>query len=104
MKTVKKDLPRDASYVFPVNILDGGALLRKIKWIPNSTVHDVILQSSCIGYALLYLMDMMGNQVTKDLGYQRHLRNTSTYVKVDLENQISCSKKEFLEVKQNLMN
>ena len=46
----------------------------------------------------------MRNQVMKDLGYQRHLRNTPTYVKDDLKNQISCSEKTFFEVKQNLLN
>ena len=31
MKVVTKNVPSDASYVSPVHILDGGALLRKIK-------------------------------------------------------------------------
>ena len=51
MKTVTKNVPKNASYVSPVYILDGGAFLRKIKWIPNSTVHNVILQySQCIKF------------------------------------------------------
>ena len=45
MKAVIKMYQKNASYVSPVYILDGGALLRKIQWIPNSTVH-VILQYS----------------------------------------------------------
>ena len=31
VKAVTKNVARDASYVFPVYILDGGALLRKTK-------------------------------------------------------------------------
>ena len=52
MKTVTKNVPKNASYVSPVYILDGGAFLRKIKWIPNSKmVHNVILQySQCIKF------------------------------------------------------
>ena len=30
MKAVTKNVPRDASYVSPLHILDGGALLRKL--------------------------------------------------------------------------
>ena len=30
MKAVTKNVPRDASYVSPLNILDGGTLLRKL--------------------------------------------------------------------------
>ena len=72
MKAVTKKCNKDASYVSSEYILGGGALLRKNKWIPNSTVHNVILQysqyiSSSMDYAVLYLMDIMRSQVSKTI-------------------------------------
>ena len=48
MKAVTKNVPLMYLYLMylPVYVLDGGALLRKIKWIPNSTVLSVVLQYS----------------------------------------------------------
>ena len=106
MKAVTKNVPRDASHVSPVYILDGGALLRKIKWIPNSTVRNVILHYSQylkLKYGLCCVaFDAYDEKPNiKDHEYQRRSRNTSSYIKVDLHNHISCSEKAFLKNSKN---
>ena len=94
MKAVTKNVPRDASHVSPVYILDGGALLRKIKWIPNSTVRNVILQYSQYikfkyGLCCVVFDGYDEKPSIKDHKHQRRSRNASSYIKVDLHNQVS---------------
>ena len=106
MKAVTKNVPRDTSYVSSVYILDGEALLCKIKWIPNSTVHNVILQFSHYvrfkyGLCCVVFDGYDEKPSIKDHEHQRRSRNTSSYVKVDLHNQISCSQKALLKNSKN---
>ena len=94
MKAVTKNVPRDASHVSPVYILYGGALLRKIKWIPNSTVRNVILQYSQYikfkyGLCCVVFDGYDEKPSIKDHKHQRRSRNASSYIKVDLHNQVS---------------
>ena len=105
MKAVTKNVPRDASYVSPVGILDGGAL-RKIKWIINSTIHNVVLQYSQYikfkyGLCCVAFGGYDEKPSIKDHEHQRCSRNASSYIKVDLHNQISCSQKAFLKNSKN---
>ena len=106
MKAVTKNVPRDASYVSPVYILNGGALLGKIKWIPNSTVCNVILQYSQyinFKYRLCCVVfDGYDEKPSiKDHERQRRSRNASSYIKVDLHNPNSCSQQVFLKNSKN---
>ena len=109
VKAVTKNVPRDASYVFPVYILDGGALLRKIKWISSSTVHNVIFQycqyiKFNYGLGCVIFDGYDEKPCIKDHEHQRRSRNGSSYRKVDLRNKIQCSQKAFLKTKQNVLN
>ena len=106
MKTVTKNVPRDTSYVSSVYILDGETLLCKIKWIPNSTVHNVILQFSHYirfkyGLCCVVFDGYDEKPSIKDHEHQRRSRNVSSYVKVDSHNQISCSQKALLKNSKN---
>ena len=102
MKAVTKNVPKDAYYVSSVYILDGGVLLRKIKWIPHSTAHNVILQYSQyikFKYGLCFVaFDGYDERPSiKDHEHLRRSKNASSYIKVDLHNQTSCSQKAFLK-------
>ena len=109
VKAVTKIVARDVSYVFPVYSLDGGALLRKIKWISSSTVHNVIFQYCQyikFNYGLgCVIFDGYDEKPSiKGHEHERRSRNASSYIKVDLHNKIPCSQKAFLKRKQNVLN
>ena len=86
--------------------MDGGALLHKIKWISNSTVRNVILQYSQYvkfkyGLRCVVFDGQDDKPSIKDHEHQRRSRNASSYIKVGLHNQISCSQNAFLKNSKN---
>ena len=82
MKAITKNVPRDASYVSPVYILNGGALLRKLKWIPNFTVHVILQYSQYIkfkyGLCCVVFDEYDEKPSIKDHEHQRRSRNASS--------------------------
>ena len=85
--------------------MDGGALLHIIKSIPNSTVHVILQYSQYIkfkyGLCCVVFDGYDEKSSIKDHEHQRRSRNASSYIKVDLHNQISCSQKAFLKNSKN---
>ena len=81
-------------------------MLHKIKWISNSTVRNVILQYSQYvkfkyGLRCVVFDGQDDKPSIKDHEHQRRSKNASSYIKVGLHNQISCSQNAFLKNSKN---
>ena len=83
--------------------MNGGALLRKFKWLPNSTGNNVIFQYSQYikfkyGLCCVVFDGYDEDPSIKEHEHQRRSRNASCCIKLDLHNQkFHLVKKEFLK-------
>ena len=89
------------------HVLDGGALLHKVKWLPNTSCQSVLNQysryvKSKYGRACIVFDGYDNGPYTKDHKHQRRARKMAAYVSLeDLQMIPTCSQEIFLKNDQN---
>ena len=105
-KAIKQNSLPDKLPVSSMYIIDGGALLHKVKWPPNST-YEVIIKhyihfvNSNYGLSCVVFDGYDNGPCIKDHEHKRRIGKISANVTVALQNEPTCSQESFLKNSKN---
>ena len=108
-KVLKNKIPSRHTNVLATDyVLDGGALLHRVRWLPNSTYNDIISQYQMhinMKFCCCHIVfDGYTNGVSiKDHEHQRRMGKTSAHIEVSGDLPAFCNQGPFLSNNNNKM-
>lgn len=105
-KALKEGLNHSVPVRSPYHVIDGGALLHKVKWLPNSTYQSIISQYTNnvmkkYGISCVVFDGYENGPYIKDHEHKRRVGKSSANINIQLQMEATCSQDLFLKNTRN---